>query len=168
MAKWRPMMRTWSGAWIASSAPSPTWVVIADTALLHHHQARHKITILMATVRHQAPPQGMKTILVLIDHMLVKKTLALTQGEVNSIAMLVLMNDLHKNKLLTKIVIKRLAMPTMGMTTIPKTTSTTTWRHMVMLPPKVVKSNQGVISGIILAMTKGAEGNHNMIKMRGP
>ena len=122
----------------------------------------------MATVRHQAPPQGMKTILVLIDHMLVKMTLALTQGEVNSIAMLVLMNDLHKNKLLTKIVIKRLAMPTMGMTTIPKTTSTTTWRHMVMLPPKVVKSNQGVISGIILAMTKGAEGNHNMIKMRGP
>ncbi|KAK1595668.1 hypothetical protein QYE76_037387 [Lolium multiflorum] len=115
-----------------------------------------------------APPQGMKTILVLIDHMLAKKTLALTQGEVNSIAMLVLMNDLHKNKLLTKIVIKRLAMPTMGMTTIPKTTSTTTWRHMVMLPPKVVKSNQGVISGIILAMTKGAEGNHNMIKMRGP
>ncbi|KAK1602154.1 hypothetical protein QYE76_017197 [Lolium multiflorum] len=114
------------------------------------------------------PPQGMKTILVLIDHMLVKKTLALTQGEVNSIAMLVLMNDLHKNKLLTKIVIKRLAMPTMGMTTIPKTTSTTTWRHMVMLPPKVVKSNQGVISGIILAMTKGAEGNHNMIKMREP
>ncbi|KAK1595948.1 hypothetical protein QYE76_059195 [Lolium multiflorum] len=115
-----------------------------------------------------APPQGMKTILVLIDHMLVKMTLALTQGEVNSIAMLVLMNDLHKNKLLTKIVIKRLAMPTMGMTTIPKTTSTTTWRHMVMLPPKVVKSNQGVISGIILAMTKGAEGNHNMIKMREP
>ncbi|KAK1602082.1 hypothetical protein QYE76_017125 [Lolium multiflorum] len=115
-----------------------------------------------------APPQGMKTIIVLIDHMLAKKTLALTQGEVNSIAMLVLMNDLHKNKLLTKIVIKRLAMPTMGMTTIPKTTSTTTWRHMVMLPPKVVKSNQGVISGIILAMTKGAEGNHNMIKMREP
>ncbi|KAK1665949.1 hypothetical protein QYE76_054108 [Lolium multiflorum] len=114
------------------------------------------------------PPQGMKTILVLIDHMLAKKTLALTQGEVNSIAMLVLMNDLHKNKLLTKIVITRLAMPTMGMTTIPKTTATTTWRLMVMLPPKVVKSNQGVISGIILAMTKGAEDNLNMIKMREP
>jgi hypothetical protein len=52
------------------------------------------------------------------------------------------------------------------MTTILKTTSSTTWRHMH--PHKVVKSNQGVISGIILAMTKGAEGNHNMIKMRGP
>ncbi|KAK1681172.1 hypothetical protein QYE76_042020 [Lolium multiflorum] len=65
------------------------------------------------------PPQGMKTILDLIAHMLVKKTLALTQGEVNSITMLVLMNALHKNKLLTKIVIKRLAMPTMGMTTNP-------------------------------------------------
>ncbi|KAK1641633.1 hypothetical protein QYE76_059438 [Lolium multiflorum] len=168
MAKWRPMMRTWSDAWITSSAPSPTWVVIADTALLHHHQARHKITILMATVRHQAPPQGMKTILVLIDHMLVKKTLALTQGEVNSIAMLVLMNDLHKNKFLTKIVIKRLAMPTMGVTTNPTTTSSTTWRHMVMLPPKVVKSNQGVISAIILAMTNVEEETHNMIKTRGP
>ncbi|KAK1602197.1 hypothetical protein QYE76_018181 [Lolium multiflorum] len=110
----------------------------------------------------------MKTILVLIDHMLVKKTLALTQGEVNSIAMLVLMNDLHKNKLLTKIVIKRLAMPTMGVTTNPTTTSSTTWRHMVMLPPKVVKSNQGVISAIILAMTNVEEETHNMIKTRGP
>ncbi|KAK1595418.1 hypothetical protein QYE76_007718 [Lolium multiflorum] len=114
------------------------------------------------------PPQGMKTILVLIDHMLVKKTLALTQGEVNSIAMLVLMNDLHKNKFLTKIVIKRLAMPTMGVTTNPTTTSSTTWRHMVMLPPKVVKSNQGVISAIILAMTNVEEETHNMIKTRGP
>ena len=128
----------------------------------------------MATVRHQAPPQGMKTILVLIDHMLAKKTLALTQGEVNSIAMLVLMNDLHKNKLLTKIVIKRLAMPTMGMTTNPTTTSSTTWtRHLIvkpmwMLKTKVIKIHQGVTSGTILAMTKGAEGNHNMIKMRGP
>ncbi|KAK1681381.1 hypothetical protein QYE76_042229 [Lolium multiflorum] len=114
------------------------------------------------------PPQGMKTILVLIDHMLVKKTLALTQGEEKSIAMLVLMNDLHKNKFLTKIVIKRLAMPTMGVTTNPTTTSSTTWRHMVMLPPKVVKSNQGVISEIILAMTNVEEETHNMIKMRGP
>ncbi|KAK1608011.1 hypothetical protein QYE76_031684 [Lolium multiflorum] len=112
------------------------------------------------------PPQGMKTILVLIDHMLVKKTLALTQGEVNSIAMLVLMNDLHKNKLLTKIVIKRLAMPTMGMTTIPKTTSSTTWRHV--LPPKVVKSNQDVIYETTLAMTNVEEETHNMIKTREP
>ncbi|KAK1693826.1 hypothetical protein QYE76_010523 [Lolium multiflorum] len=114
------------------------------------------------------PPQGMKTILVLIDHMLIKKTLALTQGEVNSIAMLVLMNDIHKNKFLTKIVIKRLAMPTMGVTTNPTTTSSTTWRHMVMLPPKVVKSNQGVISAIILAMTNVEEKTHNMLKTRGP
>ncbi|KAK1680853.1 hypothetical protein QYE76_041701 [Lolium multiflorum] len=120
------------------------------------------------------PPQGMKTILDLIAHMLVKKTLALTQGEVNSIAMLVLMNVLHKNKLLTKIVIKRLAMPTMGMMTNPTTTSSTTWtRHlivkpMLMLKTKVIKIHQGVISETILAMTKGAEDNHNMIKMRGP
>ncbi|KAK1617423.1 hypothetical protein QYE76_022940 [Lolium multiflorum] len=141
---------------------------VTQRLLRPRHPAISTTTTTTTTTTIAAPPQGMKTILVLIDHMLVKKTLALTQGEVNSIAMLVLMNDLHKNKLLTKIVIKRLAMPTMGMTTIPKTTSTTTWRHMVMLPPKVVKSNQGVISGIILAMTKGAEGNHNMIKMRGP
>ncbi|KAK1681486.1 hypothetical protein QYE76_042334 [Lolium multiflorum] len=167
-------MRTWSDAWIASSAPSPTWVVIADTALLHHHQARHKITTLMVTVRLQAPPQGMKTILDLIDNMLVKRTLALTQGEVNSIAMLVLMNVRNKNKLFTKIVIKRLAMPTMGMTTNPKTTSSTTWtRHLIvkpmwMLKTKVIKIHQGVTSGTILAMTKGAEDNLNMIKMREP
>ncbi|KAK1595956.1 hypothetical protein QYE76_059203 [Lolium multiflorum] len=141
---------------------------VTQRLLRPRHPAISTTTTTTTTTTIAAPPQGMKTILVLIDHMLAKKTLALTQGEVNSIAMLVLMNDLHKNKLLTKIVIKRLAMPTMGMTTIPKTTSTTTWRHMVMLPPKVVKSNQGVISGIILAMTKGAEGNHNMIKMRGP
>ncbi|KAK1628120.1 hypothetical protein QYE76_002435 [Lolium multiflorum] len=141
---------------------------VTQRRLRPRHPAISTTTTTTTTTTIAAPPQGMKTILVLIDHMLAKKTLALTQGEVNSIAMLVLMNDLHKNKLLTKIVIKRLAMPTMGMTTIPKTTSTTTWRHMVMLPPKVVKSNQGVISGIILAMTKGAEGNHNMIKMREP
>ncbi|KAK1601966.1 hypothetical protein QYE76_027071 [Lolium multiflorum] len=141
---------------------------VTQRLLRPRHPAISTTTTTTTTTTIAAPPQGMKTIIVLIDHMLAKKTLALTQGEVNSIAMLVLMNDLHKNKLLTKIVIKRLAMPTMGMTTIPKTTSTTTWRHMVMLPPKVVKSNQGVISGIILAMTKGAEGNHNMIKMREP
>ncbi|KAK1645777.1 hypothetical protein QYE76_063582 [Lolium multiflorum] len=162
MAKWRPMMRTWSGAWIASSAPSPTWVVITDTALLHHHQARHKITTLMVTVRPQAPPQGMKTIIDLIAHMLVMKTLAQTLGEEKSIAMLVHMNVLHK------IILNRLAMPIMGVTTNPTTTSSTTWRHMVMLPPKVVKSNQGVISEIILAMTNVEEETHNMIKTRGP
>ncbi|KAK1664853.1 hypothetical protein QYE76_053012 [Lolium multiflorum] len=88
--------------------------------------------------------------------------------------MLVLMNVLNKNKLFTKIVIKRLAMPTMGMTTNPTTTSSTTWnRHlivkpMLMLKTKVIKIHQGVTSETILAMTKGAEDNHNMIKMRGP
>ncbi|KAK1614912.1 hypothetical protein QYE76_020429 [Lolium multiflorum] len=56
----------------------------------------------------------------------------------------------------------------------PKTTSSTTWtRHLIvkpmwMLKTKVIKIHQGVISGTILAMTKGAEDNHNMIKMRGP
>ncbi|KAK1686960.1 hypothetical protein QYE76_047808 [Lolium multiflorum] len=120
------------------------------------------------------PTQGMEIIIALVDRTLVMMILAPTQGAESSIAMLVLMNVRNKNKLFTKIVIKRLAMPTMGMTTNPKTTSSTTWtRHLIvkpmwMLKTKVIKIHQGVISGIILAMTKGAEGNHNMIKMRGP
>ncbi|KAK1697512.1 hypothetical protein QYE76_014209 [Lolium multiflorum] len=73
------------------------------------------------------PPQGMKTIIDLIAHMLVMKTLAPTLGEEKSIAMLVHMNVLHK------IVLNRIAMPTMGVTTIPTTMSSTTWSHMVML-----------------------------------
>ncbi|KAK1601255.1 hypothetical protein QYE76_017583 [Lolium multiflorum] len=116
----------------------------------------------------------MEIIIALVDRTLVMMILAQTQGAESSIAMLVLMNVLNKTKLFTKIVIKRLAMPTMGMTTNPKTTSSTTWtRHLIvkpmwMLKTKVIKIHQGVTSGIILAMTKGAEDNHNMIKMRGP
>ncbi|KAK1601902.1 hypothetical protein QYE76_017607 [Lolium multiflorum] len=116
----------------------------------------------------------MEIIIALVDRTLVMMILAPTQGAESSIAMLVLMNVRNKNKLFTKIVIKRLAMPTMGMTTIPKTTSSTTWtRHLIvkpmwMLKTKVIKIHQGVISGIILAMTKGAEDNLNMIKMREP
>ncbi|KAK1665070.1 hypothetical protein QYE76_053229 [Lolium multiflorum] len=116
----------------------------------------------------------MEIIIDLVDRMLVKMTLAQTQGAESSIAMLVLMNVLNKNKLFTKIVIKRLAMPTMGMTTNPTTMSSTTWnRHLIvkpmwMLKTKVITIHQGVTSETILAMTKGAEDNHNMIKMRGP
>ncbi|KAK1607908.1 hypothetical protein QYE76_031581 [Lolium multiflorum] len=116
----------------------------------------------------------MEIIIALVDRTLVMMILAPTQGVESSIAMLVLMNVRNKNKLFTKIVIKRLAMPTMGMTTNPKTTSSTTWtRHLIvkpmwMLKTKVIKIHQGVISGIILAMTKGAEDNLNMIKMREP
>ncbi|KAK1682132.1 hypothetical protein QYE76_042980 [Lolium multiflorum] len=169
------MMQTWSGAWIASSAPSPTWDVdIAIALLLHRHQPRHTVTTPMIAIPPQAPTQGMEIIIDLVARMFVKMTLAQTQGAESSIAMLVLMNVLNKNKLFTKIVIKRLAMPTMGMTTNPTTTSSTTWnRHlivkpMLMLKTKVIKIHQGVISETILAMTKGAEDNHNMIKMRGP
>ncbi|KAK1609359.1 hypothetical protein QYE76_033032 [Lolium multiflorum] len=156
------MMRTWSDAWTASSAPSPTWVVIADTALLHHPQAHHKITTLMATVRPQAPPQGMKTIIDRIAHMLVMKTLAPTLGEEKYIAMLVLKNVLHK------IVLNRMAMPTMGVTATHMTTSSTTWSHMVMLKAMDIKTNRGVIFAIILAMTNVEEETHHMSKMRGP
>ncbi|KAK1602024.1 hypothetical protein QYE76_027129 [Lolium multiflorum] len=116
----------------------------------------------------------MEIIIALVDRTLVMMILAQTQGAESSIAMLVLMSVLNKTKLFTKIVIKRLAMPTMGMTTNPKTTSSTTWtRHLIvkpmwMLKTKVIKIHQGVTSGTILAMTKGAEDNLNMIKMRGP
>ncbi|KAK1601986.1 hypothetical protein QYE76_027091 [Lolium multiflorum] len=116
----------------------------------------------------------MEIIIALVDRTLVMMILAQTQGAESSIAMLVLMSVLNKIKLFTKIVIKRLAMPTMGMTTNPKTTSSTTWtRHLIvkpmwMLKTKVIKIHQGVTSGTILAMTKGAEDNLNMIKMREP
>ncbi|KAK1647569.1 hypothetical protein QYE76_065374 [Lolium multiflorum] len=116
----------------------------------------------------------MEIIIALVDRTLVMMILAPTQGAESSIVMLVLMNVRNKNKLFTKIVIKRLAMPTMGMTTNPKTTSSTTWtRHLIvkpmwMLKTKVIKIHQGVTSGTILAMTKGAEDNLNMIKMREP
>ncbi|KAK1601953.1 hypothetical protein QYE76_027058 [Lolium multiflorum] len=116
----------------------------------------------------------MEIIIALVDRTLVMMILAPTQGAESSIAMLVLMNVRNKNKLFTKIVIKRLAMPTMGMTTNPKTTSSTTWtRHLIvkpmwMLKTKVIKIHQGVTSGTILAMTKGAEDNLNKIKMREP
>ncbi|KAK1679241.1 hypothetical protein QYE76_040089 [Lolium multiflorum] len=133
---------------------------------------RHTVTTPMIAIPPQAPTQGME-IIIDLGAMLVKMTLAQTQGAESSIAMLVLMNVRNKSKLFTKIVLKRLAMPTMGMTTNPKTTSSTTWtRHLIvkpmwMLKTKVIKIHQGVISGIILAMTKGAKDNHNMIKMRG-
>ncbi|KAK1686522.1 hypothetical protein QYE76_047370 [Lolium multiflorum] len=110
----------------------------------------------------QAPLQGMKTIIDLIAHMLVMKTLAPTLGEEKSIAMLVHMNVLHK------IFLNRIAMPTMGMTTIPTTTSSTTWSHMVMLKDKDIETNRGVISGIILAMTNVEEETRSMIMMREP
>ncbi|KAK1595414.1 hypothetical protein QYE76_007714 [Lolium multiflorum] len=132
------------------------------------------MTTPMIAIPPQAPTQGMEIIIYLVARMFVKMTLAQTQGAESSIAMLVLMNVLNKNKLFTKIVIKRLAMPTMGMTTNPTTTSSTTWtRHLIvkpmwMLKTKVIKIHQGVTSETILAMTKGAEDNHNMIKMRGP
>ncbi|KAK1641609.1 hypothetical protein QYE76_059414 [Lolium multiflorum] len=134
----------------------------------------HMMTTPVITIRPQAPTQGMEIIIALVDRTLVMMILAQTQGAESSIAMLVLMSVLNKTKLFTKIVIKRLAMPTMGMTTNPKTTSSTTWtRHLIvkpmwMLKTKVIKIHQGVTSGTILAMTKGAEDNLNMIKMREP
>ena len=148
------MMPTWSGAWIASSAPSPTWVVIVDTALLPLHQARHKITTLMVAFRPQALPQGMKTIIDLIAHMLVMKTPAPTLGVEKYIAMLVHMSVLHKTKSYNKIVTKRIAMPTMGVMAIPKT--------------KVLKINLGEISVATLAMTNVDEESRTIIKMRDP
>jgi hypothetical protein len=96
----------------------------------------------------------MKTIIDLIAHMLVMKTLAPTLGGEKSIAMLVHMSVLHKTKSYNKIVTKRIAMTTMGVTTNPKT--------------KVLKINLGEISDVTLAMTNVEEETHNMIKMKGP
>ena len=148
------MMPTWSGAWIASSAPSPTWVVIADTALLHHHQARRKITTLMVAFRPQALLQGMKTIIDLIAHMLVMKTLAPTLGVEKYIAMLVHMSVLHKLKTFNKIATKRIAMLTMGVMAIPKT--------------KILKIHLGEIFVATLTMINVDEENLTMMKMRDP
>ncbi|KAK1648980.1 hypothetical protein QYE76_066785 [Lolium multiflorum] len=145
-----------------------------DQVTANDANMERRMDSLERAITNLAPTQGMEIIIDLVDHMLVKTTPAQTQGAENSIAMLVPMNVLHKNKFFTKIVIKRLAMPTMGMTTNLTTTSSTTWnRHlivkpMLMLKTKVIKIHQGVISGTTLAMTKGVEDNHNMIKMRGP
>ena len=96
----------------------------------------------------------MKTILDVIAHMFVMKTLAPTLGEEKSIAMLVHMNALHKIKSSNKIVTKRIAMPTMGVAANPTT--------------KVLKIHLGEISDAILAMINVEEEIHHMIKMRGP
>ena len=96
----------------------------------------------------------MKTIIDLIAHKLVMKTLAPTLGAEKYIAMLVHMSVLHKTKSYNKIVTKRIAMPTMGVTAIPKT--------------KVLKINLGEISAATLAMTNVDEESLTMIKMKGP
>ncbi|KAK1686980.1 hypothetical protein QYE76_047828 [Lolium multiflorum] len=101
-----------------------------------------------------APLQGMKTIIDLIAHKLVMKTPAPTLGVEKYIAMVVLMSILHKTKSFTKIVTKRIAMPTMGVTAIPKT--------------KVLKINLGEIFAATLAMTNVDEESRTMIKMRDP
>ncbi|KAK1682411.1 hypothetical protein QYE76_043259 [Lolium multiflorum] len=151
MAKWRPMMRTWSGAWIASSAPSTTWVATIYTVRLHHPQARHKITTPMIVIHDQARTQGEDIFIDFVDHMITMNTHAPTQGEESFIDMLVHMNALNK-KYYTMTAINMIAMPTMGMTTNPTTTSSTTWTrhliasHMLMLKTKVIKLNLGVIS----------------------
>ena len=108
----------------------------------------------MVAFRPQALPQGMKTIIDLIAHKLVMKTLAPTLGVEKSIAMLAHMSVLHKTKSFNKIVTKRIAMPTMGVTANPKT--------------KVLKINLGEISAATLAMTNVDEESHTMIKMRDP
>lgn len=87
-----------------------------------------------------------------IDVMIAMKTHAPTQGEESFIDMLVLMSVLHKNKCYNKIVLTMIAMPTMGMTTNPKTT--------------VLKINLGVISGITLATINMEEEIRQMLKMR--
>ena len=151
------MMPTWSGAWIASSAPSPTWVAIVDTALLPLHQALPqgmKTITLMVAFRPQALLQGVKTIIDLIAHMLVMKTPAPTLGVEKYIAMLVHMSVLHKLKAFNKIATKRIAMLTMGVMDVPKT--------------KTLKIHLGEIFVATLTMINVDAENYTMIKMRDP
>ena len=108
----------------------------------------------MVAFRPQARPQGMKTIVDLIAHKLVMKTLAPTLGVEKYIAMLVHMSVLHMTKSFTKIVTKRIAMPTMGVMAIHKT--------------KILKIHLGEISVATLAMINVDEENYTMIKMRDP
>ncbi|KAK1648922.1 hypothetical protein QYE76_066727 [Lolium multiflorum] len=116
----------------------------------------------------------METIIVLIDIMIAMKTHAQTLGVESFIAMLVLMNVLRKKKYYNKLAINMIAMPTMGVTTNPTTTSSTTWNrhlivsHMLMLKTKVIKIHRGVIFGIILAITNMEEENRQLLKMREP
>ncbi|KAK1608433.1 hypothetical protein QYE76_032106 [Lolium multiflorum] len=117
---------------------------------------------------------GMETIIVLIDIMIAMKTHAQTLDVESFIAMLVLMNVLRKKKYYNKLAINMIAMPTMGVTINPTTTSSTTWNrhlivsHMLMLKTKVIKIHRGVIFGIILAITNMGEENRQMHKMREP
>jgi uncharacterized membrane protein len=96
----------------------------------------------------------MKTIIDLIAHKLVMKILAPILGAEKSIAMLVLMSALHKTKSYNKIITKRIAMPTMGVTTNPKT--------------KVLKFHLGETFVAILAMTNVEGEFHHKLKMKGP
>ncbi|KAK1641639.1 hypothetical protein QYE76_059444 [Lolium multiflorum] len=116
----------------------------------------------------------MENIIVLIDIMIAMKTHAQTLDVESFIAMLVLMNILRKKKYYNKLAINMIAMPTMGVTTNPTTTSSTTWNrhrivsHMLMLKTKVIKIHRGVIFGIILAITNMGEENQKTHKMREP
>ena len=113
-----------------------------------------KTITLMVAFRPQAPPQGVKTIIDLIAHMLVMKTPAPTLGVEKYIAMLVHMSVLHKLKTFNKIVTKWIAMLTMGVMAIPKT--------------KIIKIHLGEIFVATLTMINVDEENYTMIKMRDP
>ena len=99
----------------------------------------------MIVIRHQAPTQGEEIVINFIDHMIAMtphaptqgeeiffdlidimiamKTHSPTQGKENFIDMLVHMSVLNKTKHHTMTVINMIAMPTMGVTTNPTTTS---------------------------------------------
>jgi phospholipid-transporting ATPase len=79
---------------------------------------------------------------------------------------------LNKKKHHPMIAINKIAMPSMGVTTKPKTTSFLRWsrniitNHILMLMIKVTKNNLGVISGIIHDTTNMEEETRQMLKMR--
>jgi uncharacterized protein involved in tolerance to divalent cations len=106
--------------------------------------------------------------------MIVMTPHAPTQGEENFIHMFDHKSVLNKKKHHPMIAINKIAMPSMGVTTKPKTTSFLRWsrniitNHILMLMIKVTKNNLGVISGIIHDTTNVEEETRQMLQMRKP
>jgi hypothetical protein len=95
-----------------------------------------------------------------------------TQGKENCIIMHDHMSVINKKMHKNMTVINMIAMPTMGVTTNPTTTSYSTWNryliasHAWMLKTKVIKIYRDVIYGITLATINMEDETRQMLKMR--
>ncbi|KAK1695116.1 hypothetical protein QYE76_011813 [Lolium multiflorum] len=145
-----------------------------DQVAANDANMEQRIDSLERAINNLAPTQGKETIIDFTDHMIAMKTHAPSRGEESFIAMLVPMNALHKKKHYIMTALNMIAMPTMGVTTNPTTTSSTTWNrhlivsHMLMLKTKVIKLNRGVISEIIHVNNNMEEETRRWLKRRSP